>query len=287
MRCASAWRTLAARVDAALKEDDPDAFLETLAFLDKRWHGIPFEDTPDPLGMFGGLWILYQDVTTEGIWKYLDQSEGSRFHHAVRWCETIGATRAEEYLRRVATHFDDSVPLDAETRFELRSRIERVAHATGTKDPLDHLDRAYADAMPTMVDALRVWLLANRETALRALGEIGAPPARLRDDHFVEKAEAFVDNFESTVADGAKARAAETGRLRQAARRPDSFHGARSSARSATSSWTWHGCSRRSNGRSSRSALQRTRGRIVTRSPEPRLSSSSSKAANSWIGPPS
>jgi hypothetical protein len=70
-----------------------------------------------------------------------------------------------------------------------------------------------------MVDALRVWLLANRETALRALGEIGAPPARLRDDHFVEKAEAFVDNFESMVADGAKTRAAETGRLRQAAQK--------------------------------------------------------------------
>src|SRR5690242_20084284 len=92
------FMTLVGRLDAALAETEPNAFLRALAYLDERYNGIAFEQRPEPLSLFGCVFAFCYAVTGEGIWKYLAESDGDGFHELSKISRRIGAVRTAEYL---------------------------------------------------------------------------------------------------------------------------------------------------------------------------------------------
>ena len=170
--------TVGTALDRALAQKDDGRFLHDLAHVDERFNSLDPERRPAPLPMLVALWILHQDVTMEGVWKFLAQSEGDEFLPTLRWCEEVGATRAVEYLKAVQRLFPrGKVPATSDKRTDVLERLEAKADATGDPEPLVALDRKYADAMPQLAQRVREWVKANRAAIERQLAEASPPDA--------------------------------------------------------------------------------------------------------------
>ena len=169
------------RLDRALATKADGGFLERLGKLDARYASVWFEQRPEPIAMFGGLWALHLAVTTEGMWKFLAEDDGNAFARVAGWCSSLGASRTVEYLTEVGRLFPKGrVPEDATERGEHLDRLEEQARTSGDPDALRALDERYADAMPELAARLRAWVAANREDVARTVATL-PPPVRTGD----------------------------------------------------------------------------------------------------------
>lgn len=163
---------------AILAEPDAEDLLSRLAHVDARYQGIPFHERPEPLGTFGMCYALHDDVTADGMGKFLAQSEGDGFHETLEACRRVGATRAAALLERVARLYRGGrVPRDATRRYALVERLEAEASDRGTDDQLQQLEAEFADAMPALASAMRSWVTQQRESLEQALDALPGPEA--------------------------------------------------------------------------------------------------------------
>jgi Domain of unknown function (DUF4375) len=182
--------------DLATIESD-NQFLDQLSRLDTKHNGIDFHERPHPLGMLGGLCVLYLDVASEGIWKFLDQSEGAGFQETLAWCELLGARRTAEYLTAVAALFPgDKVPKDQGARAQV---VMDVLDATGGVDSPDAfaaLDRTYKkDALAEIPRCLRAYVKEHHEELEQAL----ARPRPQRQNDFLKEGEEALRSLEAAA----------------------------------------------------------------------------------------
>ena len=167
---------------AVLEVEDPVAFLENVFRMvesaDPSAYGRLSEVSPATL-VARVLVGLNLTVGADGIWKFLaEQETGAYLPHAERWCRVLGAHRAAEYLREVASLFPGGrIPTDDDDRYAALEQIEdawaarRSAHPDdpGSRyDPLRTLDKRYEGAMDEMVEALRTHLRAHATDARQA-----------------------------------------------------------------------------------------------------------------------
>lgn len=176
-------------VRAALALRGRDAFMLALNTIDGRHWSVAFHKRPVPLGMLGGLSALYFDVTGDGIWKFLDQDEGTGFRETVEWCKRIGARQAVAYLHDVAALFPRGVvPRDARRRATVVARLAEDTSLRKPADALRKLDRKYAGAMREVADKLRAWLRTHEAETERALEKV---PAKRRREAEAARASAL------------------------------------------------------------------------------------------------
>ncbi len=175
---------------AILAVEDPLKFLEAVVKMvdpeGARSFGLLAELPPEML-VARVLLGLYLTAETNGIWQFLaEQETGAYLPHAERWCRVIGAGRAAEYMREVASLFPGGqVPADDVERDVALEQIEddwsarRAASPTDPAlryDPLRVLDKKYEGAMPELVEALRTHLRENAtdaEQARELLAQVG------------------------------------------------------------------------------------------------------------------
>lgn len=182
LNCMSAIpQSVSRKLERALATKADSGFLERLSVLDPRYAAVWFEQRPEPIAMFGGLWALHMAVTTEGMWKFLAEDDGNGFSTVRDWCASLGADRTVEYLTEVEKLFPGStVPVDAGKRGEQLDRLEEQARKSGDADPLRVLDERYADAMPELAGRLRDWVAAKRAEVARIVATL-PPPVRTGD----------------------------------------------------------------------------------------------------------
>ncbi len=159
-----------ARIDRILAEEDRDLFIQAAGELDASGE---LGQGPEPLGMLGGLWVLYLQVSADGIWKFVGESTGEAFHETLAWCERVEAERAAAYLRAVAALYPRGrVPKDEAARYAVVEKLEETS-----PDSLRALDGEYAGAMDELADRVREWLRAHRLEVVAALERVSAGPA--------------------------------------------------------------------------------------------------------------
>jgi hypothetical protein len=116
----------------------------------------PEATRPESIKMTLGLYALWQDVSVEGMWKYLEEGgTGKNIDATVTWCRLIGAEHTARYLQAINALFPDrQVLADDEARRRFVDQLGR----RGTKDPLAELDREYKGAVDDVPDRLRAYL---------------------------------------------------------------------------------------------------------------------------------
>ncbi|HKN69094.1 MAG TPA: DUF4375 domain-containing protein [Gemmatimonadaceae bacterium] len=157
---------------AGLESDDQ--FLDELSRVDTKHNGIDFHERPHPLGMLGGLCVLHFDVASEGIWKFLDQSEGAGFHETVSWCKQLGAHRTVEYLTAVAALYPrGKVPTDDSARAQVLMDVQDETGGIDSPDAFTLLDRTYRDDVIAEIPrCLRAYLKQYHEEIEQARREV-------------------------------------------------------------------------------------------------------------------
>ena len=190
-----------ARLDRALAQRDDNAFLQQLAEIDARFAVLELEDRPEPFRRFACLWILHQDVTMEGIAKYLMQSEGDHFGETLEYCEEIGAKQAVAYLTAVQGLCPRGrVPRDPDKRFALIDKLEARAAKSGDTDPLRALDERYgAAAMAELAQRMRAWVATHRAQLERDVDAATPTPPNPIDTSKLEQRNKALAEWESAA----------------------------------------------------------------------------------------
>ena len=153
------------QIEAALEVRDPVKFVYAMRdIVFGVLPGVSLDERPDAIAMVGGLCQLNMAVANGGMREFLDRPEGAFFHEIETYCRTVGASRASAYLGEAAKLFPKGrVPKDDEKRFDLASAYEPTS-PVDPPDPFNALDRKYEDAMPQMLEQLRVWARENTDT---------------------------------------------------------------------------------------------------------------------------
>jgi hypothetical protein len=160
---------------AALESDEQ--FLDELSRLDTKHNGVDFHERPHPFGMLGGMYVLHFDVASEGIWKFLDQSQGAGFHETIAWCKQLGASRTLEYLKAVAALFPrGKVPRDNAARAQVVMDVQDD-RGIDSPDAFTGLDRTYGkDVLAEIPRCLRAYVKQHHEEIERALARDSSRP---------------------------------------------------------------------------------------------------------------